>query len=152
MSSCRSLKIPYRLLLGNHDERGNFRKVFASYPVDEAGYVQEVVKLEDFVCVHLDTLDQSHAAEGLLCDRRMKWLSSQLDEFKDRDVIIFMHHPLLSIGMRWFDPMLVRNGQSAVDLIRSKGNVVQICIRACPRECSGYLAWYRFQCISGDLS
>lgn len=121
-----ALTIPCRFLLGNHDRRDNFRYVFPTSPVDSAGYIQDVVELAEFVCLHLDTLDEDYPAQGVLCVDRMMWLASQLDRFKARRIVLFMHHPLLSIGMPWFDQMLVANGQAVADLINSKGNVVHI--------------------------
>lgn len=34
------MPFPVRLLLGNHDDRPNFRAAFPDHPVDDAGYVQ----------------------------------------------------------------------------------------------------------------
>ncbi len=38
-----ALQVPYRLTLGNHDDRGNFLRAFPEAPRDEHGFVQTVV-------------------------------------------------------------------------------------------------------------
>ena len=40
-----ALSIPYHLMIGNHDNRANFRKVFPDIPCDENGFVQSVIRL-----------------------------------------------------------------------------------------------------------
>jgi 3',5'-cyclic AMP phosphodiesterase CpdA len=39
----RNLSIPYHFIIGNHDNRENFRKVFPGTPCDENGFAQSVI-------------------------------------------------------------------------------------------------------------
>jgi Icc protein len=38
-----TLKVPWRLMIGNHDDRTTFRQVFSDVPVDAEGFVQSVL-------------------------------------------------------------------------------------------------------------
>ncbi len=90
-----------RLLLGNHDDRANFRNAFPDHPVDENGFVQS----------HLDTpfgrllfLD-SHAAGvigGHYGEDRMAWLDSALAGAGGEPVTVFIHHPPMDCGIAHF--------------------------------------------------
>lgn len=101
------LKMPIHMTLGNHDKRSSF---FASFPQanrDSNGFAQDVFSVGDAVCILLDTLDEWHPAAGALCEKRLAWFAQRLEENRDRRAIVFMHHPPFSVGLAWFDSMLV---------------------------------------------
>ena len=120
------LAVPYRLLLGNHDARGAFRAVFPDSDNDGEGFVQGTAELGEAVCLFLDTLDEARAAAGYLCARRLAWLEARLADYGDRKILVFMHHPPLSIGLSWFDDMLLSNGAETMARLRHHGNVVHL--------------------------
>lgn len=109
------LEVPHRLLLGNHDLRAAFCEVFPETPRDEQGFVQSTLRLGDSDCLFLDTLDEGRAGEGLLCEARLGWLDAQLRRIGGGSLLVFLHHPPLSIGMAWFDSMLLANGRALID-------------------------------------
>lgn len=92
------LAIPCRLLIGNHDDRENFRKVFPETPCDEDGFVQSVIDTAAGRFVLLDTVE-SGEKWGSFCETRAAWLKAQLLASGDRPVFIFMHHPPFNIGI-----------------------------------------------------
>jgi 3',5'-cyclic-AMP phosphodiesterase len=49
------LSVPWQLLIGNHDDRTAFRRVFPEVAVDDYGFVQEAKTIEDCVLLFLDT-------------------------------------------------------------------------------------------------
>ena len=120
------LRVPYRLLLGNHDSRAVFRDVFPEVETDDHGFVQGTLDVGETACMLLDTLDEQRPAVGLLCRQRLSWLDSQLEAAAGRQVIVFLHHPPLSIGLPWFEEMLLENGAALMDLLRRHGTVAHI--------------------------
>ena len=86
------------LLIGNHDERENFRTVFDSTKTDDNGYIQYVINSSVGDLIMLDTnLKGKHF--GHFCDKRQKWLKEQLSSAKElkKDAYVFMHHNFLEL-------------------------------------------------------
>jgi len=127
LRSCLSeLEVPYHLLLGNHDARAAFFQVFPQVETDDGGFVQTGIEVGETTCILLDTLDESRPSAGFLCERRLSWLDKQLAASAGRQVVVFMHHPPLSIGLNWFDGMLLDNGAEVMDRLMCRGNVAHI--------------------------
>lgn len=105
------LRIPYRLLLGNHDNRESFRRVFPDVPVDADGFIQSTADFGDIRLIFLDSLHDNHAGLGQLCNSRLEWLEgvSQEAAATGGRTVIFIHHPPFSVGVKMFDQMLLEN-------------------------------------------
>lgn len=101
------LRVPWRLMLGNHDRRANFYGVFPDYVRDDNGFVQEAVDHAGIRLVLIDTLSEPDAGE--LCERRIAWIAARLEEARDIPVYLFMHHPPFSIGHLMMDRHMLRN-------------------------------------------
>ncbi|MET3581469.1 3',5'-cyclic AMP phosphodiesterase CpdA [Mesorhizobium robiniae] len=99
----QELRVPYRLLVGNHDDRQNFVQAFPEQDRDERGFIQSVYDCAEGRLIFLDTLVQSHGY-GALTDGRLEWLSARLAETPQPAAFLFAHHPLQSIGMPHFEP------------------------------------------------
>ncbi|MDG2481645.1 MAG: phosphodiesterase [Alphaproteobacteria bacterium] len=95
------LVMPWRVILGNHDSRKNFRARFPACPVDDDGFVQDVVETSVGTLVLLDTNEPGIAA-GRLCERRCAWLGRQLAAMEGQ-VMIAMHHPPFDVGIPRLD-------------------------------------------------
>lgn len=117
------LRVQYCLLLGNHDRRDAFRAVFPNTSVDANGFVQSVLDVGDICVMLLDTLDEVHPAKGLLCDRRLQWLEEQLLRKSGSRLLVFMHHPPFSIGVPFFEDMLMANGHAFMEIVRARQNI-----------------------------
>ena len=125
------LRVPYSLLIGNHDHRQNFRASFPEAPVDEDGFVQQAIELLEGRLLLLDTLNAPPyqfpgTYAGLLCDRRMAWLDRQLALAGRSPVYIFMHHPPHDTGFPGMDEIKLLNGRAFYDLLNRHGNVRHI--------------------------
>ncbi len=96
------LEVPYRLLIGNHDDRAAFRAVFPQTPLDDNGFVQSVVRTTAGDLVLLDTHEPGTGA-GSFCAARQAWLGARLAEAGGRPVYLFMHHPPFDIGIPSLD-------------------------------------------------
>jgi 3',5'-cyclic-AMP phosphodiesterase len=120
------LDLPYRLMMGNHDHRATFRKVFPHEPVDDAGFVQSVAAVGDLRLVLADTLDDARPDTGRLCPIRLEWLGDTLTRSTDRRSIVFMHHPPFSVGVPWFDAMMLNEPEAFQSLLRESGSVMHL--------------------------
>lgn len=85
------LTVPYRLLIGNHDDRHNFRQVFTGTPSDENGYIQHADSTRVGRFLYLDTVQPGTHA-GHYGPDRQAWLRAQLEDAGDQPVYLFMHH------------------------------------------------------------
>ncbi|GAB5470967.1 MAG: phosphodiesterase [Rhodospirillales bacterium] len=120
------LRVPYHLLLGNHDQRGAFHATFPEVPRDAAGFVQYEVALESGVCLALDTL-QDGTTPGRLCPDRLAWLADRLQAHRERDLFIFLHHPPFDVGIPGMDRLRLLEGDEDLrTLLSAQGRVRHI--------------------------
>jgi 3',5'-cyclic-AMP phosphodiesterase len=95
------LPMPVLPILGNHDDRANFREHFPQVPVDADGFVQYERAVGPYRGLFLDT-NEPGVSHGVLCERRASWLAQRLAE-DDREVLLFLHHPPLPLGIPSMD-------------------------------------------------
>ncbi|BCQ22833.1 metallophosphoesterase [Caballeronia sp. NK8] len=123
------LAMPWRVLVGNHDDRANLRTVFDDRPELATGdaFVQYAFDVADVRVIALDTLDPGSGA-GRLCPTRLAWLEAQLDASRERPVVIAMHHPPVACGIGFMDDIrLAPDDSRALDaLVRRHPNVERI--------------------------
>lgn len=113
------LRVPWRITLGNHDDREAFLRVFPSL-ADEYGFVQNVTNIGDHCVILLDSLHSGDVA-GNLCSTRLQWLEAQLRQAQGKSVLLFLHHPPMPIGLPSLDD--VRLAPDAADALH------QCCLR-----------------------
>ena len=89
------LPFPVKLMLGNHDHRETFLKVFPDSPVDENGHVQWAEERPGARFIFLDT-NLPGSSGGRLGPKRRAWLSRRLEE-ANGPVYLFMHHPPFTV-------------------------------------------------------
>lgn len=93
-----------RLLIGNHDDRANFRDVFDETLFDEDGFVQWTEQTPLGLFVYMDTNEpRTHA--GHYCDKRRAWLTQTIDHARERSlsVWLFMHHSPIKVHVACAD-------------------------------------------------
>ncbi len=116
--------IPIFLVLGNHDKKKVFNKVFDLCEDDE--FVQYVKKFEDNVFLFLDTVVPKYEY-GKLCKKRLIWLEEQLKKFKNRNVYFFMHHFPLNSQLPWMEEnACFTNKKDFWDIVLKYSNVKHI--------------------------
>ncbi len=102
------LKLPFRLLIGNHDSREVYKKAFPSEHFDNAGFAQDAFDVSSGRFLLLDTVrDGSRAGE--YCGKRLHWLGKELENAEGRDTFLFMHHPPFITGLPQMDRIGLRN-------------------------------------------
>jgi len=92
-------RIPVALALGNHDDRGNFGKVFRLFAGDPAPVRDkhvEVVNVEPagLRFIILDSLLYVNKSAGFLGKRQRRWLEGYLDAAPRHPTFIVFHHTL----------------------------------------------------------
>lgn len=133
------LKIPCHLLIGNHDNREVFKRIFDKTPVDDDGFVQYVVELDLGSLIILDTVHHGHE-DGEMCDARLRWLADRLEERAGQPVFIFMHHPPFDVGIQSVDSMKLNQGSQIAELLLLHGNARHIFYGHVHRAISG--SWH----------
>ncbi len=93
-------KIPVYSILGNHDNRSFFKEVFTEFKDND--FIQYSFTIKKNAFIFLDTLDQGKMS-GTLCSKRYKWLTEKLEEYKEYNVYLFMHHHPIKCGLYEFD-------------------------------------------------
>lgn len=129
--------LPVHILIGNHDRRPNFLKVFPSAKTDPNGFVQFTVDTEAgrFVC--LDTNDDVDRNIGVLCQKRLDWLSAEMYRAAGMPVYLFMHHPPFAVGIKRMDEIALQNVEDFADIVTGRDNVRHIFFGHMHRPISG---------------
>ncbi|QND54829.1 phosphodiesterase (plasmid) [Phyllobacterium sp. 628] len=126
---------PYRLLMGNHDNRDAFLQVFDAIKPEE-GFVQSVLDTAEGRLIFLDTLAEGRV-DGCLDDARQAWLKRQLVEAADRPVFLFLHHPPFPLFLPLIDSYWLADAEALYALLREHGNVRHIFVGHAHRPVAG---------------
>ncbi|PSJ60846.1 phosphodiesterase [Pseudaminobacter soli (ex Li et al. 2025)] len=115
---------PYRLMIGNHDDRAVFLEAFPE-AADENGFIQTHLDLPHGRVLLLDTVEQGQI-EGRLCDSRLAWLDERLGEAEGRPAYVFTHHPPFDIHMPTLDELKLMDHAALYDVLARHGAVRHI--------------------------
>ncbi len=105
--------IKTHLMLGNHDNRENYFKVFGG----GAEFVQQQIEFNGQHFLLLDTLKDGPSSAGIMDAARRDWLRAALEKTKGAPTYIFMHHPPFLIHHPLMDLILLEDGESFGDLL-----------------------------------
>ncbi|AZV78691.1 phosphodiesterase [Parasedimentitalea marina] len=95
-----SLKMPYHVVPGNHDDRSTLGKIFLGQtcPSQNAEFLHYVIEDYDIRLIGLDSTNPG-APGGKICQTRAAWLEERLNEASEKPTILFMHHPPVKFGV-----------------------------------------------------
>jgi 3',5'-cyclic AMP phosphodiesterase CpdA len=110
-----SFPLDTHLILGNHDDRANFLKVFGG--ADPNGHVQHAIERNGAHHVFLDTLKAPSSSAGLYDAARRSWFAAELERAKGKPVYIFMHHPPFAIGHALMDRIGLEEPEAFASLL-----------------------------------
>src|SRR5215831_2512258 len=118
LNSMHGLRVPYVVLVGNHDRRRACLDQLAAAPRDAHGFVQGWRDTVRGRLLFLDTLDEtSHA--GQLCERRLVWAQRALAEAPaEKPIYLFMHHPPFDVGLHTMDRIALADRAAFAEVIR----------------------------------
>ena len=138
--------VPAHLMLGNHDDRANYLKVFGG--ADEHGFVQHRLVEDGRHFLFLDTLKGGTSSVGLLDTPRRKWLITALAQTKGAPVYIFMHHPPFLIHHPLMDLIALEDGEGFGDMLKGH-NVRHIFFGHAHRMISGQWRGVSYSSLPG---
>ena len=123
------LKIPYYLLVGNHDDRAALRDAFSDRPELRAGgdFVQYAADIGPLRLLALDSIVPGESG-GDLCEGRLAWLAGQLEDAHGKPVIVALHHPPFDCGIGHMDEIRLepQAAQKLATLIARYPNVERV--------------------------
>lgn len=121
------LRLPYRLVPGNHDARGPLREAFPEQPWDDAepGFCLFAEEFGDVLVVGLDSLDPGRTA-GRLCARRLAWLDRVLAARAGRPSLVMVHHPPFATGIAHLDGLPLAGAQEMLEIAARHGGVQRV--------------------------
>jgi len=117
-----ALQIPYRLLMGNHDDRATFMKVFPETRLDQQGFVQSVYESQAARLIFMDT-NATGYHYGELCEMRLRWLSQRIEENKTKPTFLFLHHPPLAVGLKVMDMACLKDPDKLAQALSPYNNI-----------------------------
>ena len=120
------LEPPIHFLLGNHDDRAAFRRVFREAGPPSADPVCEAFEERGVRFLLLDSILPGKV-EGRLADEQLHWLNSQLTAHPEQPTWIFLHHQPLPIYVRWLDTLGLQNQEQVLALLTRHPQVKAIC-------------------------
>lgn len=122
-----ALKIPYWLMVGNHDDRQAVRKVFTGQT--ELFQHQEFIQWEgECGPLRLLALDSTVPGEpqGELCAGRLNWLQEKLEEQPSRATLVMLHHPPFISGIEHMDRQRLQNPQQLAAVLERHPQVERV--------------------------
>ncbi|MFM2486868.1 phosphodiesterase [Celerinatantimonas yamalensis] len=106
------IRCPLYVINGNHDERAAFIDAFAPLcpPLQQAGEMRYAVEYPFHRLLFVDStvLGQTY---GHLSEASLDWIEVQLKSC-DKPVVVFMHHPPISMNSAHMDPICCLNGDT----------------------------------------
>ena len=116
--------LPYFLMMGNHDDRDVFLRIFDNYHQDPLGFIQFKHQCSAGAFIFLDTSkDGTDAHEGQLCRARLEWLKEQLIAAEDEPVFMFIHHPPFDIGVSYVDEIKLMESEKFALVLKYAKNL-----------------------------
>ncbi|MEC9244210.1 phosphodiesterase [Nitratireductor rhodophyticola] len=140
------LRLPYRLLAGNHDDRDALLSFFPEVDRND-GFVQYAEEIAGARILYLDTLASDGKHHGELCPTRVEWIAGQFEAVGDAPLLIFLHHPPCSIGVPALDRLKLQDTAPLADLLRMRRGLTHLFCGHVHRNVSGLWAGHPFAAL-----
>jgi 3',5'-cyclic AMP phosphodiesterase CpdA len=136
IATLAELKLPYHLMIGNHDHRENFKSAFPSAPHDTNGFIQFAFDTPAgrFIC--LDS-NEPGVPYGSFCEARAAWLGEELDRAASQPTYLFVHHHPFPVGLKRMDVNRLRDDERLAAKVRGRKNIKHIFMGHLHRPISG---------------
>lgn len=119
------LPMPVYVVPGNHDHRAEMLREFGGQGEALPDFMQYTVELGPLRLIALDT-HIPNAGGGLLCEKRLHWLTERLNEAPETPTLIFMHHPPLVSGLQVMDIIGLRGSQEFAHIVSQHPQVQRV--------------------------
>lgn len=121
------LPMPVFLIPGNHDNRELLARELKDhvYLPRDSPFLHYAIDRYPLRLIGLDTVIPSDIG-GLICEERLAWLASRLEEAPERPTLIFMHHPPFVTGIVSMDTKGLRGADEIGKLIDQHPQVERI--------------------------
>ncbi len=90
-------------IAGNHDNLGNFKTELGAYLFD-------TITLGSWDIVQINSV-QMHQTSGFVTTQALTKLDAQLQNSKNKHIIIVLHHPIVPMNSTWNDALSLKNPQ-----------------------------------------
>lgn len=140
-----------RVMVGNHDDRPTYLENAVDPMVDENGFVQGIKDIKGYRIIMLDSLE-SGLSGGILCDKRLSWLATQLAQAKANDlpVILIVHHNVNRLHMP-VDTYRLAEPEKLLKVLKDSGaRIMQIIAGHCHITTAGSWHGIPIATISGN--
>lgn len=107
--SLDNLATPYLCLPGNHDAVDIMRAELAG--------CDDAYRLDHWRIISLNS-QKADSPVGRLAESELTRLESLLRTEAEKPALLAMHHPCLSCGTPWLDPMQIENGEQLIRLLQ----------------------------------
>jgi 3',5'-cyclic AMP phosphodiesterase CpdA len=114
-----------RLMIGNHDNRDTFRRVFPEAQTDKNGFVQWTEEAPEGLFVYMDT-NQPGTHAGHYCEQRQQWLAGILDQARTegQTVWLFMHHNPITVHVANADLIGILQQNELQSILRNNADII----------------------------
>lgn len=138
-----ALSIPWRLLVGNHDDRSAFREFFPEAGHHDA-YIQSAEDLANTRILYLDTVARDGKHHGELCQERIDWIAEHMESANERLMLVFMHHPPFGLGVPALDRLKLLDADGLAALLKGRRHPTHLFCGHVHRNASGLWAGHPF--------
>jgi len=143
MSGC---EVPTLSIPGNHDDRTTMREQL-SFPENiDTEFIQYSVIKDGCRLILLDSLQENNA-EGILCDKRISWLESELSIHQELSTVVFCHHPPGKLFLPVQDQDQSSYGDKMLDMLCAAPNVKHLFFGHVHRPVSGSFRGLNFTAL-----
>jgi Icc protein len=120
------LRAPVHFMMGNHDDRPGFRRVFRPDEPASAEWVCGAFERGGLRFLLLDSVLPGKV-EGRLADEQLSWMERELSAHPDRPTWVFLHHQPLPIYIRWLDVLGLQNQEEFLSILARHPQVETVC-------------------------
>lgn len=121
----RRLPFPVHAILGNHDNRDAFHRVFGTRGRCAEGRHYYSFDVGPVHFVALDSLARGKAS-GDLGVAQLQWLQADLQSRRHQRTVLFLHHHPWPVGIRWLDEVGLADGKGLQAILAENSQVSEI--------------------------
>ena len=110
-------KKPVYTILGNHDNHKNFQTVFGT----KFQPVEKINLSETWLMIAIDSTSKNKES-GYITKQQMYSLRKLIKNYKDKNIVIFLHHQPIEMGF-WIDQVGLENSDNFTTSIANQSNI-----------------------------